>query len=38
MLQLAINAGYDLEQIRMLFENPLREAVYGVYANQQWYY
>ena len=28
MLQLAINAGYSMDDIRDLFEGPLREAVY----------
>ncbi|KZL82267.1 l-asparaginase protein [Colletotrichum incanum] len=38
MLQLAINAGYDLEQIRDLFERHLRNAVYDPAANQKFYY
>ncbi|KAJ4508747.1 hypothetical protein HRR83_005837 [Exophiala dermatitidis] len=37
MLQLAINAGYSLDQIRDLFEGPLRNAIYGPYANQLFY-
>ncbi|OAL34015.1 hypothetical protein AYO20_06663 [Fonsecaea nubica] len=37
MLQLAINAGYSLDQIRDLFEGPLRKAVYGPWANQLFY-
>ena len=37
MLQLAINAGYSLDEIRDVFETPLREAIYGVYANQEIY-
>ncbi|OIW22829.1 Asparaginase/glutaminase [Coniochaeta ligniaria NRRL 30616] len=38
MLQLAINAGYSLDEIRDLFESPLRDAVYAPSANQEWYY
>ncbi|KAI8214819.1 hypothetical protein K4K53_011042 [Colletotrichum sp. SAR 10_77] len=38
MLQLAINAGYSLDQIRDLFESPLRNAVYGSPASQKYYY
>lgn len=38
VLQLAINAGYTLDEIRDLFEGPLREAVYTPSANQEWYY
>nr|XP_036574233.1 L-asparaginase [Colletotrichum truncatum]KAF6780630.1 L-asparaginase [Colletotrichum truncatum] len=38
MLQLAINAGYSVDEIRELFESPLRNAVYGNSANQQFYY
>ncbi|GKT92721.1 L-asparaginase [Colletotrichum tofieldiae] len=38
MLQLAINAGYDLEQTRDLFESQLRNAVYDPAANQKFYY
>jgi L-asparaginase len=38
MLQLALNAGYSLDEIRDLFERPLREAVYGSSASQAWYY
>ncbi|KAF5011887.1 hypothetical protein FDECE_2020 [Fusarium decemcellulare] len=38
MLQLAINAGYSLDKIRDLFETPLRQAVYGVWANQLAYF
>ncbi|WYZ39092.1 hypothetical protein EsH8_III_001006 [Colletotrichum jinshuiense] len=38
MLQLAINAGLDLDGIRDLFESPLRSAVYGPPANQKFYY
>lgn len=28
MLQLAVNAGYSMDEIRELFEGPLREAIY----------
>ncbi|KAF9871584.1 hypothetical protein CkaCkLH20_10995 [Colletotrichum karsti] len=38
MLQLAINAGYSLDEIRDLFESPLRKAVYGTAASQKAYY
>lgn len=38
MLQLALNAGFTLDEIRDLFESPLREAVYGSWASQQAYY
>jgi L-asparaginase len=38
VLQLAINAGYSLDEIRDLFESPLRDAVYAPSANQEWYY
>ncbi|KAK1655830.1 Asparaginase/glutaminase [Colletotrichum phormii] len=38
MLQLAINAGYDIDAIRGLFESPLRRAVYEAPANQKFYY
>ncbi|KAI1741758.1 Asparaginase/glutaminase [Xylaria scruposa] len=37
MLQLSINAGYSLDNIRTLFEDPLRQAVYGPWVNQQAY-
>ncbi|KAI0186704.1 Asparaginase/glutaminase [Xylaria flabelliformis] len=37
MLQLSINAGYSLDDIRKLFEDPLRQAVYGPWVNQQAY-
>ncbi|KAI1500869.1 Asparaginase/glutaminase [Biscogniauxia marginata] len=37
MLQLAINAGYSLNEIRDLFESPLREAIYGPAVNQEIY-
>ncbi|KAI1378037.1 Asparaginase/glutaminase [Hypoxylon crocopeplum] len=38
MLQLALNAGYTLDQIRDLFESPLREAIYSPLVNQNFYY
>ncbi|RYP52951.1 hypothetical protein DL768_001945 [Monosporascus sp. mg162] len=38
MLQLAIGAGYSVDEIRDLFESPLRNAVYGPAANQHIYY
>ncbi|KAH9214694.1 Asparaginase/glutaminase [Leptodontidium sp. 2 PMI_412] len=38
VLQLGINAGYDMDLIRDLFEGPLRNAVYGPLANQEIYY
>ncbi|RYO89192.1 hypothetical protein DL766_003598 [Monosporascus sp. MC13-8B] len=38
MLQLAIAAGYSFDQIRDLFESPLRNAIYGPTANQHIYY
>ncbi|KAI1770807.1 Asparaginase/glutaminase [Hypoxylon cercidicola] len=38
MLQLALNAGYNLTEIRDLFESPLRKAIYGPVANQHFYY
>ncbi|KAI1080535.1 Asparaginase/glutaminase [Whalleya microplaca] len=37
MLQLAINAGHNLDEIRDLFESPLRKAIYGSIVNQQTY-
>ncbi|KAH7144598.1 Asparaginase/glutaminase [Dactylonectria estremocensis] len=37
MLQLAINAGLSLDEIRDAFETPLREAVYGSWASQKAY-
>lgn len=37
MLQLAINAGYSIDQIRDLFEAPLRKAIFGPWANQEFY-
>ncbi|KAI1758311.1 Asparaginase/glutaminase [Xylaria castorea] len=37
MLQLSINAGYGLDEIRALFEDPVRQAVYGPWVNQQAY-
>jgi L-asparaginase len=38
MLQLAINAGYSIDQIRDLFEGPLRKAILGPWANQKFYH
>ncbi|KAH7140601.1 Asparaginase/glutaminase [Dactylonectria macrodidyma] len=38
MLQLAINAGLSLDEIRDTFETPLRKAVYGSWAAQKVYY
>ncbi|KAK1539960.1 L-asparaginase [Colletotrichum costaricense] len=38
MLQLAVNAGYDIDAIRGLFESPLRRTVYDTPANQKFYY
>ncbi|KAF7549918.1 hypothetical protein G7Z17_g6057 [Cylindrodendrum hubeiense] len=38
MLQLAINAGFTLDEIRDVFETPLRKAVYGSWASQKAYY
>lgn len=38
MLQLALNAKYNLDEIRDLFESPLRNAIFGPTANQQFYY
>ncbi|KAH7000112.1 Asparaginase/glutaminase [Ilyonectria destructans] len=38
MLQLAINAGLGLDEIRDAFETPLRKAVYGSWASQKAYY
>jgi L-asparaginase len=38
MLQLAINAGYSLDRIRDVFENPLREAIYSPTVNKGFYY
>ncbi|KPM37600.1 hypothetical protein AK830_g8959 [Neonectria ditissima] len=38
MLQLALNAGLTLDEIRNVFEDPLRKAVYGSWASQQAYY
>ncbi|KAI1633514.1 Asparaginase/glutaminase [Biscogniauxia mediterranea] len=37
MLQLGLNAGYDLDAIRGLFESPLRTAIYGPAVNQEFY-
>ncbi|KAL4876110.1 Asparaginase/glutaminase [Aspergillus karnatakaensis] len=38
MLQLAINAGYTLDEIRSVFESPLRDALYTSPASQEYYY
>ncbi|PVH80050.1 Asparaginase/glutaminase [Cadophora sp. DSE1049] len=38
VLQLGINAGYDMDQIGDLFESPLRNAIYEPYPNQEIYY
>ena len=38
MLQLALNAGFNLEEIRKLFEDPIREAIYTPMVNQLAYY
>jgi len=38
MLQLALNAGYDLEETRDLFEAPLRNAIYAQVPNNEWFY
>ncbi|RYP05152.1 hypothetical protein DL764_004006 [Monosporascus ibericus] len=38
ILQLAIGAGYSVDEIRNLFESPLRNAIYGPSANQHIYY
>ncbi|TPX17812.1 uncharacterized protein E0L32_002913 [Thyridium curvatum] len=38
MLQLAINAGYSMDQIRDLFEGPLRKAIFGTKVNQMTYF
>lgn len=37
MLQLAINAGYTLDEIRNLFEAPLRSAIYAPAPNSEWF-
>ncbi|KAK4683238.1 hypothetical protein QC764_123350 [Podospora pseudoanserina] len=37
MLQLAINAGYTLDEIRDLFEAPLRSAIYAPAPNSEWF-
>lgn len=34
MLQPGLNAHSNWEEIRLLFENPMREAIYAPYANQ----
>lgn len=38
MLQLALNANYTLDQIRDLFEGPIRKALFGPWANQEFYH
>lgn len=38
MLQLAIASGYDLGQVRALFEDEIRTVLYGSWASEQWYY
>jgi len=38
MLQLAINAGYSMAEIRDLFEAPLRKAILSPWANQEFYH
>ncbi|KAK3314399.1 Asparaginase/glutaminase [Apodospora peruviana] len=38
MLQLALGAGYSLDEIRDLFESPLRNAIYAPTPNNKWYY
>ncbi|KAI0179027.1 Asparaginase/glutaminase [Hypoxylon sp. FL1284] len=38
MLQLAIHAGHTLEEIRNLFESPLRNSIFNPIANQEFYY
>ncbi|KAL4938523.1 hypothetical protein BDV06DRAFT_231706 [Aspergillus oleicola] len=37
-LQLAVNAGYDLDKIRSVFERPLREALYTSPAAREYYF
>ncbi|KAI9372866.1 Asparaginase/glutaminase [Aspergillus egyptiacus] len=37
MLQLAINAGYSLDEIRSMFEGPMREAYYTSPASKEYY-
>ncbi|KAL4795253.1 Asparaginase/glutaminase [Aspergillus venezuelensis] len=37
-LQLAINAGYDLDKVRDVFERPLREALYASPAAREYYF
>lgn len=37
-LQLAINAKYSLDEIRDLFEAPLRDTIYSPQVNQDFYY
>ncbi|KAK3385973.1 Asparaginase/glutaminase [Podospora didyma] len=38
MLQLALSTGQTLDEIRDLFEAPLRKAIYATVPNNQWYY
>jgi L-asparaginase len=38
LLQLAINAGYGLDEIRDIFEGPLRRALYTSPASLEYYY
>jgi len=37
MLQLALGAGYSLDEIRDVFETPLREAIYAPKPNSEWF-
>ncbi|KAK5659854.1 hypothetical protein OQA88_13317 [Cercophora sp. LCS_1] len=38
ILQLALGAGYSLDEIRDLFESPLRDAIYAPTPNNQWFF
>ncbi len=38
MLQLALASGMSLDEIRDLFESPLRDAIYAPAPNNAWYY
>ncbi len=38
MLQLALGAGMSLDEIRDVFERPLRDAIYAPAPNSEWYY
>lgn len=38
VLQLALGAGYSLEEIRDLFESPLRDAIYAPAPNSEWFF